>query len=126
MKVVNKIPGSDVTPELNIRKIELKNVVRGVEDTDIIVEVMPFNHRNNEHVEFAFNYSDMLCNAPSPFKDVNDASRRYVELFMVHKADDATIPMSNFSCVYNDLRAARTLFHDLTFQAELGRFFENA
>lgn len=112
--------------EIKTRKITLKNVKTEIGSKDITVEVVPFNERNDSHVEFAFGVSDMMGRLPSPYSNVNDAARAYVELFMVHKEEELNNPVSNVSLVRADLRASRTLFHDPGFQKELRDFFENA
>lgn len=111
----------------NFEKIELKNVL--TEDgsqKNITVEVVPFDRRKDEHVEFAFAYSDMLSRMPSPFTTVTDAAVRAVELFMVHKEADTKTPTSDFYLVHADKRAARTLLNASSLTKELFDFFENA
>lgn len=107
--------------------VELKNVLlKGGGSENITVKVVPFNRYNNSHVEFAYAYSDMLYRAPSDFTNVSEASKAYVKLFMVHKEEDEKNPESDFSKVYNDLRACRTLFHQDKISLDLNNFFENA
>lgn len=112
--------------EIKTRKITLKNVKTVDGEKDIIAEVVPFNHRNDDHVEFAFGVSDMLGRLPSPYRSMNDAAKAYVELFMVHKEEDLRNPASDAYLVSHDIRASRTLFNDPDFQKELQSFFENA
>lgn len=106
--------------------VDLRNVIMADGTKDIRVELVPFNCRNNEHVEFAFAVADMMGRMPSPFATVNDAAKRFVELFMVHKAEDANDPTSDYALVYDDLRACRTLYNNATHQKQLFDFFENA
>lgn len=111
----------------NFEKIELKNVL--TEDgsqKNITVEVVPFDRRKDEHVEFAFAYSDMLSRMPSVFSTMTDAAVRAVELFMVHKEADEKTPTSDFYLVHADKRAARTLLNNSSLTKELFDFFENA
>ena len=107
-------------------KVELQNVLCAEGTRNITVEVVPFNRRNNDHVEFAFAVADMVGRMPSPFATMSDAAKRYVELFMVHKEEDANNADSDFSCVYNDLRACRILYNTPEFQKQLADFFELA
>jgi hypothetical protein len=123
----NAIPGTGSVKKTELTRVELKNVLVGDEEqTDLSVEVVPFNRRNDQHVEFAYAYSDMLFKAPSPFKTVSDAAREYVRLFMAHAKDDESNPDSDFLKVYKDLRACRTLFHQDDVMKAMNDFFENA
>lgn len=106
--------------------VELKNVITPDGVKNVTVELVPFNYRNNEHTEFAFALADMMGRMPSPFSSINDAAKRFVELFMVHKEEDANNPNSDYSLVINDLRASRTLYNNATHQKQLFDFFENA
>nr|DAL72683.1 MAG TPA: hypothetical protein [Caudoviricetes sp.] len=109
------------------RKVELKNVLFGTTGSqDITAEVIPFNRRNDDHVEFAYAYSDMLFRAPSEFENISQAARKYVALFMVHRSEDELNPESNFNKVLRDLRACRILFNQAETQKEFQDFFENA
>ena len=111
-----------------LEKITLKNVAMsdGTEQ-NLTVEVVPFNRRNDDHVDFALAYSDMLAKLPSPFKTVTDAAVRAVELFMVHKEEDANDINSPYYAVHADKRAARILFNtSSTLQKSIFDFFENA
>lgn len=110
---------------MEFKKLELRNVLTPDGDKNIIVELVPFDRRNDDHVEFAFNYADMASGAPSPFKTENDAARRFVELFVVHKEADLLNEKSDVSCVRHDLRAARTALHDVDMQKALRDFFMN-
>lgn len=110
-----------------LEKMTLKNVL--CEDgtqKNVTVEIVPFNRRNDEHVDFAFAYSDMLGGLPSPFKSMSDVAVRAVELFMVHKEDDAFNTSSDYFIVRKDKRAARTLFGNPILQKAVFDFFENA
>lgn len=108
-------------------KITLKNVaVNDNEEKDFIVELVPFNRRNDEHVDFAFAYSDMLARLPSVFGSITDVAVRAVEIFMVHKEDEAMDVNSVYYAVHNDKRAARTLLHTPSLQKAIADFFENA
>jgi len=107
--------------------IDLKNVlVKGEGAEDITVQVVDFDRYNDAHVKFAYNYSDMLFRAPSPFSDVSEAAKEYVKKFLVHTEADEKDPKSTFSKIYNDLRACRTLFHKEKITLDLNNFFENA
>lgn len=111
----------------NFEKIILKNVlVDGDTQKDVTVELVPFSRRNDEHVDFAFGYSDMLSRVPSEFHSLTDVAVRAVELFMVHKEEDANNDKSDFYLVRNDKRAARTLLNTPSLQKALFSFFENA
>jgi len=70
---------------LELREVTLKNVVTPDGETSLTVKVLPFNKRNDDHVDFAFAYMDMLGRVPSKFQNVSDAAKGYVELFMAHK-----------------------------------------
>lgn len=122
------IPGSGNAPvkKVELQTILLKNVACNGIRKDIEVQVVPFNSLDDDHVEFAYNYSDMLFRAPSPFKTVSDAAKGYVALFMVHKKEDTTDTNSNYSYVMNDLRACRSLFNQDKIQQDINDFFENA
>lgn len=125
MKQVTEIPVAGAQNKtFQKRKVELKNVIFGTTGSqDIIVEVIPFDRRNDEHVEFAFAYSDMLMRAPSEFENISQAARKYVTLFMVHTAEDETNENSNFLKVVGDLRACRILFNNVHTQKEFSDFF---
>lgn len=115
------------TKKLMFEKVELKNVLYGDKQRkDITVEVMPFDPYNDEHVEFAYAYSDMLYRAPSMFKNISDVARAYVQMFMVHTKEQEAQPESNYNLVVNDLRACRTLFNREGIMLALNDFFENA
>lgn len=120
------IPGGSKTKVVKTQKIELKNVLSNEASSDITVEVVPFDRYNDDHVEFAFNYQDMLLKVPSPFMTVSDASRGYVDTFMVHNSDDAKNENSDYRKVRGDLRAARTLMHQEGFMNAVHDFFTNA
>lgn len=125
----NKIKGLEHLPvkkETKLTKVELKNVICGPEDRDLTVEIVNFDRRNDDHVTFAFDYADFLHKSASPFTSQNEAARKFVQLFMAHKADDETNQDSTFSYVYNDLRASRTLFFTPEFQKQLVDFLTNA
>lgn len=124
MKQVDKMPFQQGNKTVEITKIILQNVLSGQNnEEDLDVEVVSFNRRNDDHVEFAFSYSDMLLKAPSDFRNISDAARRYVDLFMVHKAEDETNPESTYNKVRGDLKACRTLFHQPKIQKDLNDFF---
>lgn len=107
--------------------VELKNVLFGTDGKEnISVEVVPFNPRNDDHVDFAYTYADMLSGAPAAFENISQCARRYVELFMAHTTEDITNENSKFRKVYGDLRASRTLFHQPDMQKALQDFFEPA
>lgn len=129
MKEIENMPNAMTAKNTGIqkRKVELKNVLFGQTGAqDITVEVVPFNRRNDDHVEFAYAYSDMLFRAPSEFENISQAARRYVAMFMVHKVEDETNPDSNLNKVLGDLRACRILFNQPETQKEFQDFFENA
>lgn len=112
---------------LELEKVVLKNVVMNDGTLkDIEIELVPFSYRNDSHVDFAFAYADMLGRIPSPFSSVSDAAVRAVELFMVHKEEEAKDPNSLYSAVHKDKRAARTVLGTASLQKALGDFFENA
>lgn len=121
------IPSGNKVSELKLEEVELKNVlVRGGTKEKIKVKILPFDRYNDEHVEFAYAYSDMLYRAPSEFKTVSDAARAYVRLFVAHTQEDGKNEDSDFSKVHNDLRACRTLFNQDNIMLALNDFFENA
>lgn len=125
MAQVDNVPKEGTKIEL--QEIELKNVlVKGAADENITVKVVPFDKYSDSHVEFAYSYSDMLYKAPSPFKNVNDAARGYVKIFVAHTEEEEKDPKSLFSKVQNDLRACRTLFNQDNIMKALNDFFENA
>ena len=106
--------------------IVLKNVLTPEGERDITADVVPFSRRNDAHVDFAYAYADMMGRMPSRFGNLTDVSRGYVELFMVHKEDDAKNSESDYSCVLSDVRACRTLFHQEDAQKSFHGFFANA
>lgn len=125
MAQVENVPNTGEHVEL--KEIELKNVlIKGKPDEDITVKVVPFDRYNDKHVEFAYEYSDMLFRAPSAFKNVTEASRSYVQLFVSHAEADEKNENSSFSKVAKDLRACRTLFNQDDIMLALNDFFENA
>lgn len=107
-------------------KVTLKNVMCEDGEKDITVEIVPFNRRNDDHVDFAFAVSDMFNRLPSEFRNVSEVAKRFVEVFMVHTEEQANDPKSDFSLVYNDTRAARTLYNTPSVQKQLSDFFVNA
>jgi hypothetical protein len=110
-----------------LEKVTLKNVLcEDGSSKNITVEIVPFSRRNDDHVDFAFGYSDMLGQAPSPFRSLSDVAVRAVELFMVHKEDDAMDVNSDYYLVRKDKRAARTLLNTPSLQKSIFDFFENA
>lgn len=114
------------TKDFAFEKVTLKNVLTPEGEKDIEVQIVPFNRRNDDHVDFAFACADMYGHQPSEFKNVSEASRRFVSLFMVHKDEDTSNPNSDYACVLSDLRACRTLYHTPSFQKQLQDFFVNA
>lgn len=110
----------------NFEKVELRNVLTPSGERNITVEIVPFNRRNDEHVDFAFAVADMYGRMPSVFSNASEAARRFVELFVVHKADDLKDPESDISCVLNDVRACRIAFFNTKSQQEFNDFFGNA
>lgn len=128
MKEVSNFPiAGNAQQGVKTRKVLLKNVVFGTDgQEDIEVEVVPFNRRNDDHVDFAFAFSDMLQRVPSEFSSISDAARRYVQLFMVHSAADETNADSKYNKVCGDLRSARILLNQPETQLELTDFFGNA
>lgn len=129
-KVINPdaIPGIGIdVPSVDTDKVKLSNVLFGDKQTENMeVEVIAFDPYNERHVEFAFGYSDMLFRAPSTFRNVSEASKAYVALFMVHTKEDETDETSKFRKVLGDLRACRTLFHQERITKDLDNFFGNA
>lgn len=113
------------TKNIQFESVTLKNVLTPEGERDIVAQIVPFDRRKDEHVDFAFECADMYGRQPSRFSNVSDAARAFVELFMVHKADDATDPNSDYVCVLRDKRAARTLYHTPAFQQQLQDFFVN-
>ena len=110
-----------------LEKVTLKNVLcEDGSQKNITVEIVPFSRRNDDHVDFAFAYSDMLGRIPSPFRDMTDVAIRAVELFVVHKEEDALDVNSDYYLVHKDKRAARTLLNTPSLQQALFDFFENA
>lgn len=123
----NSIPSATNVKKIVKQKITLKNVMYGNDsEKDIDVEVLPFNRRNDAHVEFAYAYSDMLFRLPSAYKDVSEISRAYVAIFMVRTKEQEQTEDSDFTLVYNDLRACRTLFNQPGIQQALNDFLGNA
>ncbi len=121
------IPGAGgLKKKETLEKIELKNVRFDGGMCDVTAEIVPFDAYNDEHVDFAFAYNDMMYRAPSQFRNVSDAAKGYVEVFMKHTAEDAANRESDFSKVRNDVRAARTLLHNEKFMLAMDRFFVNA
>jgi len=112
--------------EKNFEKVVLRNVLVGNEEKDVTVEIVPFNRRNDEHVDFALGVMDMFGRVPSEFRNITDAAQRAVELFVVHKADDTVENKLIYDSVRNDKRAARFLFNTPSIQKSLNDFFENA
>lgn len=114
--------------EVKLQEIELKNVLVKAtrSEENIKVKVVPFDRYNDKHVEFAYSYSDMLYRAPSPFKNVDDAAREYVKVFVAHTEADEKDEKTTFSKVLNDSRARRTLFNQDAIMSALSDFFENA
>lgn len=110
----------------SLEKVEIKGVICPVGERDITVEVIPFNRRNDEHVEFAYSYSDMLYRVPSDFKNVSEAARKYAAMFIAYKEEDLTNPESDYNTICADTRACRTLFYKENFQKALQGFFEIA
>lgn len=111
---------------IKLEKLELRNVLTSNGDANIVVELVPFNRRNDDHVDFALAYADMLGRMPSEFRNMSDAAVRAVELFVVHKEEDANNAESDFSYVRADKRAARTVLNSMALQKALADFFENA
>ncbi len=107
----------------NLEKVELKKVLTADGEKDITVEIVKFNRRNDDHVDFALALADMYGGLPSPFKTLTDAAVRSVELFVAHKEEEAKDPASDFSLVHNDKRAARILFNTDSLQKDLNDFF---
>ena len=107
-------------------KITLKNVLTNDGVKDFTVEIVPFNRRNDDHVDFALSYIDMLGRMPSQFRTITDAAVRAVELFMVHKENDTAENTAIYEAVRSDKRAARELFNTPSIQKALNDFFENA
>lgn len=112
--------------EVEFIKMELKNVLTPDGERNITVQIVPFNRRNDAHVEFAFAYGDMCGRAPSEFRNMSDAAKRFAELFIVHKADDLKDANSDISCVLHDVRACRTAFLNPDVQKQLNDFFDYA
>lgn len=104
-------------------KVELKKVLCGEVEKDITVEIVPFNRRNDDHVDFALAMSDMLGRMPSDFHSISDAARRCAELFIVHTEAQANDPASDYSYVLNDKRACRLLLNTASIQKALADFF---
>lgn len=104
-------------------KVELKKVLCGEVEKDITVEIVPFNRRNDDHVDFALATSDMLGRLPSDFHSMSDAARRCAELFIVHTEAQANDPTSDYSYILNDKRACRLLFNTASIQKALADFF---
>lgn len=112
--------------KFSFRKVTLKKVLNAEDvEVDFEVEVVPFSRRNDQHVQFVFDYLDMLGKRPSPFATESDAARAYVELFMRGTAEDMENPASAKRCVLADLRAARTLLYQPETQKEFSTFFMN-
>lgn len=106
-------------------QIELKNVLFGDEDKNVTVEVMSFSRKNESHVRFAYDVTDMMSGGKSKFYDMSDAARGYVDIFLCRQTENEE-SMTVYNAVRNDLRAARTLLMHPTFQEDLDRFFVNA
>lgn len=116
--------------DLGIYEVDLKNVYSKDCERELVkAKLVPFNRRNDEHVDFVLAYADFLARVPNDkfgFADANDVARKFTELFMVHKEDDLKDVSSDFSCVLGDKRAMRTLLYNITFQKQMSDFFENA
>ena len=113
--------------KITVETVELKNVMFGDgQKKDVSVDVVPFDPYNDDHVEFAYGYSDMLFRAPSAFKNISEAARGYVALFMVHTREQETQADSTYNMVLKDTRACRTLFNREGIMLALNDFFENA
>lgn len=123
---LNAIPNASNKKEIELETVELKNVITSDGEQDIAVQVVPFDKRNDDHVDFAFAFIDMAGGGRSAFSNASEASRRYVELFMKHTVDDESNQNSDFNKVRKDLRAARTLFFQPNIQNALKDFFANA
>lgn len=112
---------------LELVSLELKNVLMSDgSQKNVTVQIVPFNRRNDDHVDFAFAYVDMLSRVPSPFSTITDAAVRAVELFVAHKEAESKDVNSDFYAVVHDKRAARIVLNEPSLQASLGAFFENA
>lgn len=111
---------------VNLHEVTIKRVLTPKDERDIVVKLVPFDRRNDEHVDFALAFSDMLGGMPSTFKNITDVSIRAVELFMAHTEEDTKNEDSDYSCVHADKRAARLLFNDSFIQKGLNDFFELA
>lgn len=112
--------------EIVLREVSLKNVLTPDGERDIVAKVVPFSRRNEDHVQFAFDFADMLGGSPSRFKNQSEAARGYVETFMSRTVGEESDPSSDYSCVYSDLRAARVLFFQSETRKEFDDFFVNA
>lgn len=104
-------------------KVELKKVLCGGIEKDLTVEIVPFNRRNDDHVDFALATADLLGRMPSEFRSITDAARRCAELFIVHTEAQANDATSDYSYVLNDKRACRVLFNTPSIQKSLNDFF---
>ncbi len=120
------IPGIEDKKGVQPIKVQLRNVMFNRSTEDIEVEVVPFDQFNEDHVDFAYKYSDMLFRAPSAFRDISDASKAYAMLFVVHTKESENDPDSKISKVLGDTRACRTLLMRPEIQAALDTFFANA
>lgn len=111
---------------MELKSITLKNVL--IKETrteeDVTVQIIPFDKFDDDHVEFAYAYSDMLYRAPSKFKNMDDAARGYVKTFVAY--EDENDKNSPYAKVAQDLRACRTLFNQDDIALALASFFENA
>lgn len=120
----NAIPTADsVRTEVEFDEVVIPNVIDGDSERDITVQVIPFNRRDDSHVEFAYAFSDMLYRAPSRFRDISEAARSYVTLFMRHTKEESNSAGSDFNLIMNDLRACRILFNHPKIQKDLNDFF---
>ena len=126
MPIVDSFPTA--LQPIELKEVELKNVlIKATRTTENLkVKVIPFDRYNDDHVEFAYAYSDMLYRVPSKFKTMDDASKGYVKLFVEHKFEDEKDEKSTFSKVLKDLRACRTLFNSDDVSMSFTDFFENA
>lgn len=108
------------------REIELTNVMTPSGTKDIKVTVVPFDRRDDNHVKFAFDVSDMMNGLPSPYRTQSEAAQAYVMFFMAHKDEDTKDENSDFMCVIKDLRASRILFMRPEVTKEFNDFFNLA
>lgn len=108
--------------KIETTKVELKKVLCGDVEKDLTIEIVPFNRRNDDHVDFALAVADFYGRMPSNFQSITDAAQRCVELFVKHTGEQADDPNSDYSYVHADKRASRIIFNNPAIQKAIADF----